>query len=266
LFKPKDEHDVRLFKNPHGSESLNEVFFHGDLGTPDPIPCPKMNRGDECAICDFAAALAAWKTPEGKDKSEAERKQDFEIFKKIQAKARVYVPCVERGKEAEGGKWWSMTTAQAGQALDVCAEVDRQKAVGVDKDNALDVVLGVEKAYDIHVSFAKPGTKGNSKSITIVTLKGKLTPGPLGASQAETNKILETLPKLSEVVTQPSSEEVARILKKFMGGNATTTANVDSGADYAESKSAAPKNSKENAKLVGTKSIDEAFNSMVENE
>jgi len=265
VWKPKDEHQVRLLQYPHADDPFLELSFHYEIGDVPPVLCPKQ-FGKDCAICEFADALKAWKDPNGEDKPEKTRKQDFELFKKIQAKARVYVPMVERGKEEEGAKFWGMTPAQAQQALEVCLDGDRLEALGLDKDdakNGLRVLFDVDKGYDLAVSFAKPGEKGNLKTFTQITVKGRIKGSPLAKDKATVKKILESVKKIGEVFPEVPSSEVEKIFRKFVGTGAAEAA-TEGGKEYtAPAAVAKPTNSKENAKVSGTRSIDDAFGDML---
>ncbi len=275
-WKPKDVHNVRLVTYPYADDSFLELSFHYDIGDAPPVLCPAQ-FGKECPICVFAEKLKQWKDPSGNDKPELERKQDWEIFKKIQAKARVYVPMVERGKESEGVKFWGMTTAQAQQALDVCTDADRLAELGLDKSDAknmLRVLFDEQKGYDLEVTFAKPGEKGNTKTFTQITLKGRIKSSPLASTPAEIKKIKDSIKKIKDVFPELSVEEVSRTFAKFVGGGskeAPTEGGTEKyGAGKEQSKPAAPAaeapkptNSGESAKLTGTKSIDEAFGDLV---
>lgn len=260
IWKPKDEHEVRLVPYPHGPDPFNEVHFHYDVGDNPPIVCPKMNRGEECAICDFAELLRAWKDPEGRDKPETVRKQDFEIFKKIQAKARIFVPMVERGKEAELAKFWGVTPNQSLKMLEVCMDGDRLADLGIDSNDAkraLDVIFNPAKGYDLKVSFRKPGEKGNAKTFTEVVIDGRIRATPLAKDKALVEKILGSVKRIDEIYPCPSSEEVQRMLDKWAGSSQKDD------SDQKEPAEKYPTNSSERADKKGGLSIDEAFGSMV---
>ncbi len=274
-WKPKDEHTVRLLRAPGAQNPLQEVFFHNDIIDMQPIYCPKMNDGDECKICEFAEKLKQWKNPDGKDKPELERKADFEIFKKIQAKARVFAQMVERGADGEPttdkAQWWSMTTAQAGQALETCFDGDRLEALGLTKDDAegaLKILFDPDKGYDLNVSYAKPGEKGNTKTFTQITIKGRIKENALSKNPEKKKKILESLKTLKDsgIIVKSTSEEAEKALKKFIGSGGVE-AKADDGKDKEKyekkSEEKAPANTKESAKLSGTKSLDEAFGDML---
>lgn len=277
-WKPKDEHQVRLVPNPHSPDPFQELHFHYELGDTFELLCPKMNYGDDCEICDFADALKAWKSPDGNDKPERERKADFEIFKKIQAKAKVFAPMIERANkekniaEMEAAHWWGMTPAQVTQAIETCLDGDRLEELGIDKDdgkNALKVLFDPKKGYDLMVSFAKPGEKGNNKTFTQITIKGRIKPSALSKDESVQKKILESVKKLDEIFPRVTSEEAAKVLKKFLAAGASE-AKAEGGTEKYAGKSEKPvvdppkdTNSKESAKLAGTRSIDEAFGEML---
>lgn len=270
LWKPKDEHQVRLVPNPHSDDPFQELHFHYEIGDTLAVLCPKLNFGDDCAICEFADKLKAWKGPDGNDKPKEDRVADFEIFKKIQAKPRVYVPVIERANkdknitESDAAKWWGMTTAQVQQALEVCTDGDRLEELGLQKDDkeSLKVLFDPKKGYDLTVSFAKPGEKGNTKTFTQITIKGRIKPSLLTKDEATTKAVLGSVKKLTEIFPKVPSSEVKKILEKFLGAN-SAEAKPEGGKEYAAKEPAKATNSKENAKAVGGRSIDEAFGDMV---
>lgn len=256
IWKPKDEHDVRLLPPAKGQDPLVERAFHYNIGDAISILCPKVNFGEDCAICDYADYLRAWKDEKGRDKAEAVRKADFEIFKKVQAVSKVFVRMVERIPEGiTEPKWWGLTQNQATQILDVCTDPDALGDCDLDPQNpetALEAIFNPKKAFDMHVSFAKPGEKGNTKSFTQVLIKAKRKTSALTGNPEKDAALVAKIKPLDEVFTRPSSSEVELALKKFMG-EASTDAKPEGGTEkYAT-------NSKEDAKKVGKRSIDEAF-------
>lgn len=269
IWKPKDEHDIRLLRPSEKDDPLVALHFHYEIGDVQSVLCPKMNFGDDCAICDLCDQLKSWKTPDGEEKAEHDRKADWEIFKKIQPKARVLVAMVERGKEAEGAKWWNITSGQAEALLKECTDGDCLAELGISPDDgegALNVLFG-KKAYDLHVSFAKPGEKGNTKQFGQVSFKTKKKPSSLAADAKAEQALLTSIKKITEVYPKVPSAEVAKILAKFVG-QGSKEATTDGGTEYKSNKSAAAPaaatNSSENAKVSGTKSIDEAFSDLVD--
>ena len=265
-WKPKDEHDVRLVRDVKSDDPLPELAFHYNIGDAFQILCPKANYGDECAICEFAETLRAWKNDKGQDKPEKQRKEDFEIFKKIQAVSKVFVPMVERS-EAGGvsdPKWWGLTKNQAQQIIEVCTDADRLQECGIDPtdtERAVDAVFSPKKAFDLHVSFKKPGEKGNVKTFTQVDIKAKYKPSPLTGNAAKDKELIEKIKPLAEVFPKVPSIECERALKKFVGAG-SAEAKPEGGE---EKYNTPPKtNSNENAKKVGGRSIEDAFSDLVD--
>jgi hypothetical protein len=263
LWKPKDEHEVRLVRDPHDDEPMQQRSFHYNIGDVISILCPKANFGEECPICDFGDVLRNWNRPDGSKKPDQERKDDFEVFKKIQAVAKVFVPMVERldpkdPSKISEPKWWGMTGPQASQVLEVCTDPDRLGACDLDPEDAskaLDAVFGTKKAFDLKVSFAKPGEKGNNKSFTMISIKSKYKPSPLTGSPALDKEIVSKIKPLSEVFKRVSTQEVESALKKFVNGGMQES-KPEGGAEKYTDK---PTNSTEDAKKVGTRSVDDAF-------
>lgn len=252
IWKPRDEHAVRLLPYPHGTDPFLELAFHYDIGEQS-VLCPKVNFGNECAICDFCDALKSWKNPDGNDKPERDRKTDWELFKKIQAKVRVFVPMVERGKEGDGPKFWGVTPNQAVQILEICNDGDRLSEVGEDPKNpknALRVVIDADKAYDLTVKFAKPGEKGNTKSFAQVTIEGKIKATPLLADKKARQELISQVKNIREVYPEVTSEEANRIFQKFVNSG-QAEAKAEGGVEYRPNTTETQK--------TGGRTVDEAF-------
>lgn len=271
VWKPKDEHDVRLLKNPHSDDPFVERAFHYNIGDAREILCPKVNFGDECVICDFADTLRAWKDEKGRDKPEKERKADFEIFKKIQAVAKVAVPMVERQAGPDGKTttavsapgWWMLTANQAQQVLKVCTDADRLRECGVepgDDENAFEALFNTKKAFDLHVSFKKPNEKGNTKSFTMVEIEPKYKPTPLTGKPDQDAELVKGIKPIEEVWPKVPSSEVAAALKKFIGGGMQ----VEGGNQTKPTEEKYAAKTKEKAEKAGTRSVDDSFGELLE--
>jgi hypothetical protein len=264
IWRPKDEHDVRLLPAPKGEDPLVERAFHWNIGDAASILCPKVNFGEECAICDYADFMKSWKDENGKDKPEKIRKADFEVFKKVQAQSKVFVRMVERTSEGiSEAKWWGLTQNQANQILDVCTDSDRLQACEIDPadaDKALDAVFSTKKAFDLHVSFAKPGDKGNTKSFTAITIKPKFKVSALTGDAKKDAAVLEGIKPIAEVWQKSTSSEVELALKKFIAGGGETAK-----SEPGEGEEKYASNTKEDAKKVGKRSVEDAFSEIAGN-
>ena len=262
-WKPKDEHDVRLVRDPRSDDPLPERAFHYNIGDAFQILCPKANYGDECAICDYADHLRAWKDEDGRDKPQKRREEDFEIFKKIQAVSKVFVPMVERledGKSVSEPRWWGLTKNQAEQILEVCTDADRLAACDIDPtdgEKALDAVFGTKKAFDLHVSFRKPGEKGNTKAFTVVDIKPKFKVSPLTGNGKKDDELASKIKPLDEVFARVPSAEVEKALRKFIGEGSAEAKPEGGEEKYAKA------NSNEKAEKAGKRSVEDAFSDLV---
>jgi len=261
IWKPKDEHTVRLLPAPKGEDPFVERAFHFNIGDAVTILCPKVNYGEECAICDYADFMKAWKDEKGRDKPEKVRKADFEVFKKVQAVSKAFVRVVERTESGiSEAKWWGLTQNQATQILNVCTDPEWLQACDLDPadpEKALDAVFSPKKAFDLSVSFAKPGEKGNTKSFTAITIKPKRNPSALTGDAKKDAEVMKTLKPIAEVYPKIPSAEVELALKKFVEGGGEPASSEPAAKDekYATGSS-------ENASKVGKRSVTEAFDEL----
>lgn len=263
IWKPKDEHDVRLLRNPHNDDPIEEVTFHYNVGDAREILCPKQ-FGEECAICDFADQLKSFKDAKGNEKLKKDKDADWEIFKKIQANTKAYSPMVERlenGAMSEPA-WWGLTKNQSEQVLKVATDPEWLADCDIDPaddEKALDAIFSARKAYDFHVSFRKPGEKNNTKSFTVVDITPKRKPSALTGDPKKDAEILKKIKPIREVFPKLPQTEVDLALKKFVGGGMKIEDPQPNGKDERY-----PKNSRENAAKSGTRSIDESFGELLE--
>jgi len=268
VWKPSDEHDVRLLRNPHNADPLEEVTFHFNVGDARDLLCPKQ-FGDECVVCDFADQLKGFKDEKGNEKKKADKNADWEIFKKIQAQTKVYVPVIERIKDDKGNitghsepAWWGLTSNQSQQALAVCGEADRLRACGIDPEDdekALDALFGTKKAFDLHVSFKKPNEKDNLKTFTVVEIKPVYLPTPLTGKATTDQELITKIKPIRDVFPKLPTTEVEAALKKFIGGGMKIEERDPKKADekYAGA-------SKEKSEKAGTRSVDDAFGELLD--
>lgn len=264
LWKAKDEHVIRALPNPKGGDPFSVLVFHYELG--ETVLCPKANFGEECVVCDFCDVLKSWKTPAGVDKSESDRKTDFQLYRKIQPTERAFMRVIERQKDGslspEGPKWWSPGYTNINRLMEVCANTERQEALGLDpsSDEGLNVLFGLEKAYDIVVSYKKANNadgKGNKKNRDSVEIDFGLTPKFLSKSKAEVEKVLAACKDISDVYVKQSASDVKRIFDKFVGQGVKESAvdnSVSSKQEYAANTS--------ETESIGGKSLEEAFDEL----
>jgi hypothetical protein len=264
IWKPTDEHEIRLIAQPDCKEPLIERWFHYGIGDVNTVLCPKKNFGEDCVICDFADKLYSWKDPEtGEDKTKSDKESDYQIYKEIRPKVQFFALMIERGKEKEGVKYIKITPGQAEELIKECEDSDNLESIGLttsDEDKKLDVIFGTNKAFDIAVSYAKAGEKGNNLKYAQTKFKVKRKPSLLAASQEDVKKLLNTIKSFTDVYPRMTSEEVEKAFEKFINSSKKDEkVNNNEGVKYA----AAPKkNSNDNAANVGKKSLEEAFDEL----
>lgn len=257
-WKPKDEHECRLLPYPFADEPFIEMNFHYDIGDSFPILCPR-NFSDDCVICDFADDLKSWKDVKtGKDKPEAIRKADFEMFRKLQAKQRYFVWMVERGKEEEGPKYWSCSFSVYNAFLKICADQDYND--GRKDGGGAAILTSPDAGHDFHVSFQKPGEKGNNKTFHNTEIKERKKPTKLLDDKKKQAELLAAVPKLESVIQKLSSKEVEIVWKKFLNSGEKTAENKPGGDTTATEKYAT--NSAEKPP-IGGRSVDDALDDLV---
>lgn len=277
IWKPKPgKHVARLLPYPHGGDPIVLVSFHYDIGE-GTIVCPKENFGEDCSVCDFANKLKSWKTEEGVDKKESDRKFDWELFRKIQTKQRAFVPVAVRDGEGflEGkAKFWSITPKMAQSLLEKCADPERLAALGIkvdDSDAALKVFFDPDRAFDMEVEVKETTYKdasGKDRKGGNTEFNGKIMPTPVHRDKKTRDAIMASVKNIWDVYPKETSEDVEKKLVRFVGGS-SPAAKPEGGTEKyggsnggkAEEKPAV--NSGENSKTVGKRSIDEAFGEMV---
>lgn len=259
IWKPTDEHDIRALPHSYakGDDPFVELFFHYDIGNEPPILCPKHNFGDDCDICDFSEQLRSYKTQNGEQKKEADKKADWEIFKKISAKNCYAFPMVERGHEDEGAHWCRTNPTNYTELLGICAdEENNREVVDGGGKGGVDVLFNTDCAYDLHVSYKKKGEKGNTKQFNLVEFKEKKRTSPLSKDKATVEKLLTSIKPIYEVYTRMTTADVSKVFKKFVGSNAPE-AKPEGGTEYKT-------NSKEKSTPGVGRTIDDAFEDMLE--
>lgn len=269
VWKPKDEHDVRCLRNPHSDDPIEEVTFHFNIGDARELLCPKQ-FGEPCVICDFADVLKGFKDQNGVEKPKKVKEAEWEIFKKIQAQTKVFVPVIEREKDEKGKVtghsapgWWGLTSNQSQQALAVCGEADRLAACGIDPDDdtaALDALFGTKKAFDLHVSVAKPGEKGNTKTFYRIEIKPVYLPSPLTGNKDKDAELLKSIKPIREVFPKPNLAEIETALKKFIGGGMK----IEGGNKAEKTDEKYAGKGKEKAESAGTRSVEDSFGDLLD--
>ena len=253
IWKPSNEHTVRLLPYPHGDEPFIDMGFHYEIG--QTIICPRYNFGKDCVVCEYADKLRSWQDEDGEDKLEAHRKRDWDLFRKIQCKERYYAPMIECGKESEGPKFWGFGKTIYERLLGFCIDEKYNEAV---TEEGHGVLTNPDCAFDLKVTFKKRNNedgKGNDKPFGITEVEtASLKPSKLGKN-GDTQELLNNVKNMGDVYPEMTSAEVEKIYFKFINsGTAEPKDDEDVGTEY--------KANTAEKQVEGGQSIDEAFDKM----
>lgn len=259
LWKATDKHDIRLLPYPHSDEPIFELGFHYDIGKSKTVLCPKHNFGDECVICEFAAKLKSWKHEDGSDKSESEKKADFEAFKKIQVVVRYFAVVVERGKEAEGPKFWAFGKTNAQDLLKIVTNEDWNE--GREDGGGYNILTSVDAAHDLQINFKaaknKDG-KGNDKNYPETEIVERKKETPLSKDKNVVKGLLDKIVPITEVYQRLTSTEVEKIFADFVNSTPVDEASstTEGAVEYAANTSEKP--------IENGRSIEDAFEELTQ--
>lgn len=177
-FKPTEDPTViRVLPNPHSQNNIPffEMAFHYQVGGERSIVCPKHHDGSPCPICDLADDFRA-RSGKGKDDP------NFQVFKDLSAKARVYAPILIRGREDEGVKLWGFPVS--------ILQFFLEKAASDDWGDFTHPTQG----RDVTVQVLKPGTNANPSKYPRPTADLKPTVTPIAKTKEEMKQILASVP------------------------------------------------------------------------
>lgn len=238
-WKPKDKHTVRLLPIPEGDDIAFVIKWHYGVDGNRAMACPDT-WGDQCDFCDLTTELRSWKGPDGKDKSEADRKKDWEWVKKIGAATKHYSPMVERTEkngtsELQGPFLWEMTPKSYTALLKVCALEDYNE--DHPEGGALKVLTSTKHGLDLVVELKKAGEKGNQTSYDLTEIterrKGSLLTKDGDKAVAE---ILAKVPKLEDIASPVTSEQASKVFKAWKASLSKEPAEGgDTGVEYNDS-------------------------------
>jgi len=258
LWKPKDKHVIRLLPYPHGDEPFIELAFHYDIGKTRSLLCPQQTDGEVCPICEFAEQLKNWNDADGNEKQKSIREADWELFKKIQAKPRYYVPMIERDSDDQTPKFWAFGKTIYERLLGMCLDEEMND---VANSKGTGVLCDVNGAFDLKIDFKKPNNedkKGNTKNWPSTDVENKLKVTKVAASKKEIKEILDAIIDIKDVYPVLSSKEVNKIFMDFVNSSGTQSEEdvKDPGTEYKSNTAEKP--------VEGGQSIDEAFGALTE--
>lgn len=232
-WKPKDEHIVRCLELGDGDDLAFIVKWHYGVDGGRQMACPST-WGDECPFCELAAYLKSWKDEKGKDKSEKQRKLDWEWFKKVDAAVKHYVPMVERRKDSTdllGPFLWEMTPKTYTALFKIACDDERNAEH--EHGGGLKILTSLEGGTDITVSLKKKGEKGNTTTFDLTEVAPKLRTSPLiKGDLAAAKALLARIPTMDDITKPVSTEEAERVFAAWKGAMDDSPADTDGGVEH----------------------------------
>lgn len=182
-FRPSEDPTVlRIVPSPHIDEDLPffTVFSHYDIGGLKSVVCPKNMDGSPCPICDLADSFRA-QSKKGADDP------NFQIFKDLQAKARIYTSVLIRGREDEGVKLWGFPGGILKYFFDMVQDPDWGDFV-----NPL-------TGRDLTVQLLPPGTTANTGKYPRPAAKLKPVASPIFKDKDQIKELIASVPNYLEL-------------------------------------------------------------------
>lgn len=254
IWKPKGEHTVRLLALPGEADITETVQWHYGVDEGRKMYCPQTT-GDACPFCDLAQSLRGWRDANGNEKSEADRKRDWDAFRKIQAAVKYYAPCIVRKSggepdDIEGAFWWEMTPKVREKLLTVCAD-DDYNADSKDGGGSR-VLTSPTGGLDLIVKLKKAGTDGNKTSYDVTEVTERKRGTPIFKDKGKRVPELADLKSGLQVVTTAEAEKIFATWEASLGSEQTTddSAGTEHGSANGEQT------------LAGGKSVDEVINKL----
>lgn len=235
-WKPKDEHTVRalpLIVGGKEEDLATMVKWHYGVDNGRQMYCP-TTHGDECPFCELGQFLRSWKDENGKDKSESTRKKDWELFKKISAAEKFYVPIVVRKKDSadvEGPFLWEMTQRTYKELFKICANEDRNEEHP--DGGGLRVLTSLMHGVDVTVTLKKKGEKGNTTSFDLTEVEPRLKPSPVFKGDEKAAKaLLERIPPINDVAKPITTAEAQKIFASWEGSMSSGESDAGAGVEH----------------------------------
>ena len=233
-WKPSDEHTVRVLPLPDEEDLSMTVKWHYGVDQGRQMYCPSTH-GDNCAFCDLAQFLRSWKDENGKDKTEATRKRDWDIFKKVEAAVKHYVPVVVRKKnsdDVEGPYLWEMTPKTYTALFKICANDERND--DHPDGGGLRVLTSLMHGVDLVVNLKKKGEKGNQTSYDLTEVEPRMkTSAIFKGDKKSAEELLKKIPNLSEIAKVVTTDEAQKVFSVWEGSvSGADTGNNEPGVEH----------------------------------
>lgn len=232
-WKPKDKHNVRLLPLESADDLATVIKWHYGVDNGRQMYCPSTH-GDACPFCELAAGLKSWRTADGKEKSEADRKRDWEWFKKLDAATKHYAPMVERKEDGEllGPFLWEMTPKTYSALLKICVNDDWNE--DHPEGGSLKVLTSLEHGLDLVVELKKAGEKGNTTNFDLTSVEERKKFSPLvKGDKAAAKALVGKIPSIGDIGKPITTEEAEKVFAAWKAGLDKEPAKGDGeGAEY----------------------------------
>ena len=166
-----------------------ELFFHYNLNNRSYLSPISFGRPDP--IEEFAQKLKG-----------SGSKEDYQLSKKLEAKMRTFAPVVVRGEEKQGVKFWGFGKTVYQELLSIIADPDY--------GDISDSMTG----RDIVVERQTAAEAGNQYGKTTIRVKPNQT--ALVSDDTLSKSLLKDQPKIVELYTEPSFDELKNHLQMFL--------------------------------------------------
>lgn len=260
IFRPKDNHKIRFIWNKEKyKEPIVEVGIHFGVGG-ESFVCRNVTLGEECPVCDAVVKLRQWTNSNGEEKTEEQRKADWNVAFPLMAKNYYYATIVEKiGKgnniELSEPKIWKLPQTVFTKIMELAIDEERIEMVGEDFQS---VLFGIENGFDFIIDAQQPHNKdgkGNNKKFINYEVKTPMKPSPLIKDKKEIQKLLDSVPDVQDVIPRKSAEEIDALWQKFLQ-LPDSDGKIDNGEErYFSNSSEKP--------IIEGKSIEEAFGDLL---
>jgi len=194
IWKPTSgDTKIRIVPYKHNRENpFIELYWHYGFNNKNWVSPISIDQSDP--IMEFAEKLKA--TGES---------DDWKSGKQLEPKLRTYVPVIVRGEEDEGVKFWGFGIKIYEQLLTLIADPEWGD------------ITHPSTGHDINVKFQTAKELGKDYPETSIRVSPK--PSTLTSDVKTAKKLLNDQPKITEVYTIPTYDELKKELNKFLHGD-----------------------------------------------
>jgi hypothetical protein len=186
------EYQVRLLSFPNNDgQPFKEIMFYYNIGTNPGLVAP-FQFGKPDPIQELITKLR----DEGS-------KESYELAKKLYPKMRCFAPVVVRGEEDKGVRIWSF-----GKTL-------YQNILNLMLDEDYGDITDIHQGRDLKLTCTK--SPGKTFADTEVRPRAKNT--PLADRDEQINKLIASIPDVSELFETKSYSELEKIVNDWLNGD-----------------------------------------------